>query len=69
LLVRLNAGPMLFMPMNIDTVIIDFASGTLTIVRRALISSENDIRQLELGTWGSLSEIPEVESEMPVQPK
>ena len=51
LLVRLNAGPMLFAPMNIDTVVIDFASGTLSLVRRALMAARADVRQLELGTW------------------
>ena len=51
LLVRLNAGPMLFAPMNIDTVVIDFASGTLSLVRRALVAARADVRHLELGTW------------------
>ena len=51
LLVRLKAGPMLFAPMNIDTVVIDFASGTLSLVRRALVAARADVRQLELGTW------------------
>ena len=51
LLVRLNAGAMMFAPMHIDTVIIDFAKGTLCLVRRALVGARADVRQLELGTW------------------
>jgi hypothetical protein len=51
LLVRLQVGAMMFAPMNIDTVIIDFSNSTLSIVRRALISAKADVRQLELGTW------------------
>lgn len=51
LLLRLNAGPLLFAPMHIDTVIIDLAKGTLSIVRRATLTARGDIRQMELGTW------------------
>ena len=51
LLVRLQVGAMLFAPMHIDTVIIDFKAATLTVVRRALVSAAADVRQLELGTW------------------
>jgi hypothetical protein len=51
LLVRLEVGAMLFAPMHIDTVIIDFATGTLSIVRRATISAKAPVRKLELGTW------------------
>lgn len=51
LLVRLNAGPMLFAPMHIDTVIIDVGAETLTLVRRATVSARADVRRLELGTW------------------
>ena len=51
LLVRLNVGVVMFAPMNIDTVILDLATGTVTTVRRAIISAKTDVRQLELGTW------------------
>jgi hypothetical protein len=51
LLLRLNAGPLLFAPMHIDTVIIDLASATLSIVRRATLTARGDIRKLELDTW------------------
>ena len=53
LLVRLQVGAMMFAPMHIDTLIIDFKAGTLTVVRRALVSAAADVRQLELGTWPS----------------
>ncbi len=51
LLVRLNVGVLMFAPMHIDTVIVDFHAGTLTIVRRATLSARTDVRQLELGAW------------------
>lgn len=51
LLVRLRAGPMVFAPMNIDTVIVDLASARLSVVRRALVGAAADVRKLELGTW------------------
>lgn len=51
LLVRLDAGPLLFAPMHIDTVIIDLAANTLTVVRRATVSARMAVRRLELGTW------------------
>ena len=51
LLVRLEAGPMLFAPMHIDTVIIDLEADTLTVVRRATVSARMPVRKLELGTW------------------
>lgn len=51
LLTRLKAGPMLFVPMRIDTVILDFAAATLSIVRRATVSGLAEVRKLELGTW------------------
>jgi hypothetical protein len=51
LLVRLHVGAMLFAPMHIDTVIIDFKAATLTVVRRALVSAGIETRKLELGTW------------------
>ncbi len=50
-LVRMQAGPLLMMPMHIDTVVIDFADSTLSIVRRALIPADLEVRKLELGTW------------------
>lgn len=51
LLVRLDVGAMMFAPMHIDTVTIDFATSTLSIVRRALVGARAGVRQLELGTW------------------
>jgi hypothetical protein len=51
LLTRLKAGPMLFVPMRIDSVILDFAAATLSVVRRATVSGLADVRKLELGTW------------------
>jgi hypothetical protein len=51
LLVRLQVGAMLFAPMQIDTVIIDFKAATLTVVRRALVSAAANVRLLEVGTW------------------
>ncbi|MFE8645557.1 DUF2169 domain-containing protein [Sphingomonas sp. NCPPB 2930] len=51
LLMRLHVGAVLFAPMNIDTVILDFRAGTLAIVRRAVVSARAGVRQLELGTW------------------
>jgi hypothetical protein len=53
LLVRLQVGAMLFAPMHIDTVVIDLKAGTLSIVRRALVSAAIEIRKLELGTWAA----------------
>jgi hypothetical protein len=50
-LARLQAGPQMMIPMNIDTVVIDFTTLTLNIVRRALIPADLDVRKLELGTW------------------
>ena len=50
-LVRMQAGPLLLMPMHIDTVVIDFADASLSVVRRALIPASLDVRKLELGTW------------------
>ncbi len=49
-LVRLQAGPMLMMPMNIDTVVIDFASGTLSTTSRILIPTDLEVRKIEIGT-------------------
>ena len=51
LLLRLSAGPLLFAPMHIDTVIIDPEAATLTVVRRATVSARTGLRALELGTW------------------
>ncbi|GKS75577.1 DUF2169 domain-containing protein [Acidovorax sp. SUPP950] len=51
LLVRLKVGVLMFAPMHIDTVILDLEAGTLSIVRRAVVSAKADVRQLELGTW------------------
>ncbi|MCC4607789.1 DUF2169 domain-containing protein [Xanthomonas campestris pv. zinniae] len=51
LLVRLKVGVLMFAPMHIDTVILDLEAGTLSIVRRAVVSAKTDVRQLELGTW------------------
>lgn len=51
LLVRLHVGAVLFAPMHIDTVVLDFRAGTLAIVRRAVVSARAGVRQLELGTW------------------
>ncbi len=61
LLIRLHVGAMMFAPMNIDTVLIDFATGQLVIVRRALVSARTGVRQLELGTWppGTAMELSE----------
>lgn len=51
LLVRLKVGAVMFAPMNIDTVIIDFKAKRLSVVRRAVVSARTDVRRLELGTW------------------
>ncbi|WP_418648823.1 DUF2169 family type VI secretion system accessory protein [Thauera butanivorans] len=51
LLLRLQAGPLLFAPMHIDTVIIDPTAATLSVVRRATVSARTGVRALELGTW------------------
>lgn len=51
LLVRLQAGPLVFAPMNIDTVIVDVGRATLSVVRRALVGAGAGVRKLELGTW------------------
>jgi hypothetical protein len=50
-LVRMHAGPLLIMPMQIDTVVIDFADSSLSLVRRALIPADLEVRKLEIGTW------------------
>jgi hypothetical protein len=50
-LVRMRAGPLLMVPMQIDTVVIDFADGSLSVVRRALLPADLGVRKLELGTW------------------
>lgn len=50
-LLRLHAGPLLFAPMHIDTVIIDMQAATLAVVRRAAVSARTGLRALELGTW------------------
>lgn len=52
LLVRLQVGAVLFAPMHIDTVILDFKAKRLSVVRRAAVSAKAPLRQLELGTWG-----------------
>jgi hypothetical protein len=65
LLVRLNSGAMHFVPMNIDTIIVDFAKTTLSIVRRALVSAESDVRKLELGTWGDEENLPTLNAVAP----
>jgi hypothetical protein len=49
-LVRMQAGPMLMMPMNIDTVVIDFATGILSTTSRVLVPTDLDVRKLEIGT-------------------
>jgi hypothetical protein len=51
LLLRLNAGPLLFAPMHIDTLLIDPEAATLSVVRRATLSARTEVRALELGTW------------------
>lgn len=51
LLLRLQAGPLLFAPMHIDTIIIDLEAATLSVVRRAIVSARTEVRALELGTW------------------
>ena len=50
-LVRMQAGPLLLMPMHIDTIVIDFADSSLSVVRRALVPADLEVRKLELGTW------------------
>jgi hypothetical protein len=50
-LVRMKAGPLLLMPMHIDTIVIDFADSSMSVVRRALIPADLEVRKLELGTW------------------
>jgi hypothetical protein len=67
LLVRLTRGPMVFVPMVIDTVSIDFAAATLTLVRRALVAADNDVRKLELGTWGEDEDLPYENSAVPAK--
>ena len=61
LLVRLHVGVLMFAPMNIDTVILDMATGILSIVRRAVVSGKTGVRRLELGTWppGTAMEVDE----------
>jgi hypothetical protein len=54
-LVRLKAGPLLLMPLNIDTVHIDMAQSTLAVVRRVLVPADLDVRKLELGQWADES--------------
>jgi hypothetical protein len=49
-LVRLQAGPMLMMPMQIDTVVIDFASASLSTTARLLIPADLEVRKLQIGT-------------------
>lgn len=51
LLVRLHVGVVMFAPMHIDTVVMNHGAGTLSIVRRAVVSAKTEVRQLELGTW------------------
>ena len=50
-LVRMQAGPLLLMPLAIDTIVIDLGAATLAVVRRVLVPSSLEVRQLELGTW------------------
>ena len=50
-LVRMEAGPLLLIPMSIDTIVIDVGRGMLSVVRRVLIPSSLNVRKLELGTW------------------
>lgn len=50
-LVRMRAGPLLLMPMSIDTVVVDVGHALLSVVRRVLIPASLDVRKLELGTW------------------
>lgn len=63
LLVRLNVGVLMFAPMHIDTLIIDFKANTLSVVRRATVSAKTQVRQLELGTWpaGTVMELDEAD--------
>jgi len=53
LLARLRAGPLLLLPMAIDTVVIDLQAATLAVVRRVLVPSDLEVRQFELGTWSA----------------
>lgn len=47
----MQVGAVLFAPMNIDTVTLDFKAKRLSVVRRVAISAKAPVRQLELGTW------------------
>lgn len=53
LLARLQAGPLLLLPLVIDTVVIDLQEATLALVRRALWPADLAVRQFELGTWSA----------------
>ncbi|MCA0242747.1 MAG: DUF2169 domain-containing protein [Proteobacteria bacterium] len=57
LLVRLHAGPLALNDMHIDTIIVDVAAATLSVVRRACVSAREPVRKLELGTWGDDAEV------------
>jgi len=64
LLVRLHVGVLMFAPMHIDTIVIDLANATLSMVRRALVSARTEVRALELGTWpkGTAMQLPPKEA-------
>jgi hypothetical protein len=64
-LVRTHAGLLLLMPMHIDTVIIDLAQARLSIVRRALVPGDLQVRKLELGTWTDDSAALSIDSTAP----
>jgi hypothetical protein len=49
-LVRMQAGPMLTMPILTDTVVIDFATGRLSMTARVLIPADLEVRKLQIGT-------------------
>ncbi|MFE8645579.1 DUF2169 domain-containing protein [Sphingomonas sp. NCPPB 2930] len=50
--VRLRAGPVFVLPMRIDTVLLDLAAMTLTLVHRRCVAAgpDSEVRVLELGT-------------------
>jgi hypothetical protein len=68
-LVRLQAGPLLLMPLHIDTVLIDMASATLAVVRRVLIPADLGVRKLELGQWADESVAIAVNGATPHSPE
>lgn len=49
--VRLSCGPVLTLPMHLDTLELDLEAATVSCVYRRCVAAGADVRKLELGLW------------------